>query len=50
MKANSNRLWIVAIALGWLFDFLFFEHTPGVNFSIFFVLCLAGGAYILMGV
>ncbi|MFZ5858300.1 MAG: DUF4153 domain-containing protein [Chloroflexota bacterium] len=50
MKANSNRLWIVAIALGWLFDFLFFEHTPGVNFAIYVVLCLAGGAYILLGV
>ena len=50
MKANSNRLWIVAIALGWLFDFLFFEHTPGVNFAIYVVLCLAGGTYILLGV
>ena len=50
MKSNPNRLWLVALALGWLFDFLFFEHTPGVNFAIFVVLCLAGGLYILLGV
>lgn len=50
MKANPNRLWIVAIILGWLFDFLFWKHTPGINFAIYVVLCLAGGAYILLGV
>lgn len=50
MKTNSNRLWIVAIALGWLFDFLFWEHEPGVNFAIYVVLCLAGGLYLLLGV
>ena len=50
MKSNPNRLWIVAIALGWLFDFLFWEHTPGVNFAIYVVLCLAGGLYLLLGV
>jgi hypothetical protein len=50
MKSNPNHLWIVAIALGWLFDFLFWEHTPGVNFAIFVVLCLAGGTYLLLGV
>jgi Ca2+/Na+ antiporter len=50
MKSNPNRLWLVAIALGWLFDFLFFEHTPGVNFAIFVVFCLAGGLYVLLGV
>jgi hypothetical protein len=50
MKSNPNRLWIVAIALGWLFDFLFWEHTPGVNFAIFVVLCIAGGTYLLLGV
>ncbi len=50
MKTNSNRLWIVAIILGWLFDFLFWEHTPGINFAIYVVLCLAGGAYLLLGV
>ncbi|RJP49327.1 MAG: DUF4173 domain-containing protein [Anaerolineaceae bacterium] len=50
MKANSNRLWLVAIALGWLFDFLFWEHEPGVNFAIYVIFCLAGGLYLLLGV
>ena len=48
MKSNPNRLWLVVIALGWAFDFLFWEHTPGVNFAIFVVLCLAGGLYLLL--
>jgi hypothetical protein len=47
MKKNSNLLWIVAIALGWLFDFLFWKQSPGVNFAIFVVLCLAGGFFLL---
>lgn len=50
MKSNPNRLWLVVLALGWLFDFLFWEHAPGVNFAIFIVLCLAGGFYALLGV
>jgi hypothetical protein len=50
MKSNSNRLWIVAIVLGWLFDFLFWKHAPGINFAIYVVLCLAGGMYLLLGV
>jgi len=50
MKSNPNRLWLVAVALGWLFDFLFWKHAPGVNFAIYVVLCLAGGMYLLLGV
>ncbi len=50
MKSNSNRLWLVAIALGWLFDFLFWKRAPGVNFAIYVLLCLAGGLYLLLGV
>ena len=50
MKSNPNRLWIVAVVLGWLFDFLFWKHAPGINFAIFVVLCLAGGLYLLLGV
>jgi hypothetical protein len=49
MKTNPNKLWIVAIALGWLFDFLFWKKAPGVNFSIFAALCLAGAFYLLLG-
>lgn len=47
MKKNPNLLWIVAIALGWSFDFLFWKQTPGINFAIFTVLCLIGGFFIL---
>ena len=50
MKSNPNRLWLVAFALGWLFDFLFWENEPGINFAIYVILCLAGGMYILLGV
>lgn len=50
MKSNPNRLWIVVIALSWLFDFLFWKRTPGVNFAVYAVLCLAGGLYLLLGV
>ena len=49
MKANPNRLWIVAIFLGWSFDFLFWRHVPGLNFALFVLLCLAGGLYLLVG-
>ncbi len=47
MKKNPNLLWIITIALGWSFDFLFWKQTPGINFAIFTVLCLAGGFFIL---
>ena len=49
MKANPNRLWFVAIFLGWSFDFLFWEHEPGLNFALYILLCLAGGLYLLVG-
>lgn len=50
MKSNPNRLWTAALALGWLFDFLFWKHAPGVNFALYVLLCLAGGFYLLMDV
>jgi hypothetical protein len=43
MKNNPNKLWIIVLLLGWLFDFLFWEHPIGVNFAIFSTLCLVGG-------
>jgi len=49
MKANPNRLWIVVIALGWTFDFLFWDRAPGLNFALYVLLCLAGGLYLLVG-
>ena len=48
MKTNPNKLWILVIILGWLFDFLFWEHTPGVNFAIFWMICLIAGFYLLL--
>ena len=45
---SSNRLWYVAIALGWLFDFLFWKHSNGINFALFATLCLLGGFYLLL--
>jgi uncharacterized protein involved in cysteine biosynthesis len=47
MKSNPNRLWLVAIFLGWAFDFLFWKHAPGINFAIYVVLCLGGGFFLL---
>jgi len=49
MKINPNRLWIGAIALGWLFDLLFWRKMPGINFAIFAVLCLLVGFFLLLG-
>ena len=44
---RTNILWIVALVLGWLFDFLFWKQAPGINFAIYVVLCLAGGFLVL---
>jgi hypothetical protein len=40
-------LWITVLVLGWLFDFLFWGHAPGINFAIYVVLCLVGGFLVL---
>ena len=32
---RTNILWITALALGWLFDFLFWKHPRGINFAIY---------------
>ena len=42
---NSNLLFVVALILGWVFDFLFWKQRVGINFPIFLALCLAGGGY-----
>ena len=44
---RTNMLWITALILGWMFDFLFWKHTPGINFAIYVVLCLGGGFLVL---
>ena len=48
MKNNPNKLWIIVFALGWLFDFLFWKHTPGINFAIFSMACLTAAFYFLL--
>ena len=47
MKKKLNLLWITVIVLGWLFDFLFWRQSFGINFAIFTVLCLVGGFLLL---
>jgi len=44
---RMNILWIVALALGGLFDLLFWKHTQGINFAIYAFLCLSGGFLVL---
>jgi hypothetical protein len=47
MKTNLNRFWVIAILLGWSFDFLFWQKPLGINFAIFVTLCLATGILLL---
>ncbi|HSL43811.1 MAG TPA: DUF4173 domain-containing protein [Anaerolineales bacterium] len=47
MKTNPNRFWIIVILLGWAFDLLFWQKSPGINFAIFVFLCLATGILLL---
>jgi hypothetical protein len=47
VKKNPNILWITALALGWLLDFLFWKKPAGINFSIFTLLCLIAGFWVL---
>lgn len=49
MKTNPNKLWILVLILGWLFDFLFWKNAPGINFAIFWTACLIGGFFLLLG-
>ena len=48
MKNNPNKLWILVFALGWLFDFLFWKQSPGVNFAIFATTCLIAAFHLLL--
>jgi hypothetical protein len=44
---RTTILWIVALALGWLFDLLFWKHAYGINFAIYALLVLGGGFLVL---
>lgn len=47
MQTKPNRLWFLALALGWAFDLLFWDKIPGISFLIFTALTLAGGMLLL---
>jgi len=47
MQKQPARLWIMALFLGWCFDFLFYKHAPGLSFAIYALLTLAGGFVLL---
>jgi hypothetical protein len=47
MKTNPTRFWWTVIALGFAFDFLFWGKTPGINFALYVLLCLATGFVLL---
>ncbi len=44
---RSSVVWITALILGWVFDFLFWKQNPGVDFAIYVGLCLGGGFLVL---
>ena len=48
MKTNPNKLWIAVLALGWALDFLSWRKPAGVNFAIFWILCVAVALYLLI--
>jgi hypothetical protein len=48
MKNKPNKLWVIVIVLGWLFDFLFWKKAPGINFAIFSTLCVTAAFYLLL--
>ncbi len=43
-----NLLWIMALFLGWTFDFLFWDYASGISFAIYVLLCLGGGLLVLL--
>lgn len=48
MNLSPKRLFIVALFLGWLFDFLFWKQAPGLNFALFALLSLLAGFALLL--
>ena len=48
MTRHPNRLWITALVLGWVFDFLFWKKPTGINFAIYAGLCLLAGLLLLL--
>ena len=48
MNKHPHLVWIVGLALGWLFDFLFWGKPLGINFAIYLTACLLGGSLVLL--
>lgn len=47
LKKAPYRLWLTTLALGWLFDALFWRHEPGISFAVFTLAVLIVGIGIL---
>ena len=45
---RSGRFLLIALLLGWLFDFLFWEQKAGVNFALFLFVSLVLGLSVLL--
>jgi hypothetical protein len=48
VNKHPNYFWIIVLLLGWIFDFLFWGKSVGVNFAIFISVSLIGGFYLLI--
>ena len=48
MRIKPSHLWSIAIFLGLMFDYLFWEQILGINYAIFLILCLIGGLFVLI--
>lgn len=44
---NAKRLWTTTILLGFFFDILFWDKTPGISFPLFVALILVSGMLLL---
>ncbi len=47
MKKFPTQFWILVLALGWLFDLLFWEREPGISFAIYTLATLLAGFFLL---
>ncbi len=47
-KSHLTRILLVSLASGWIFDQLFWKHTPGISILIFVLVYLAGLLYLTL--
>jgi len=48
MKTKPIKLWLTVLALGWLFDFLFWNKGFGINFAVFWTIGLIAVFHLLL--